>query len=284
MGLGQRGRCRRGLWLVAMATFVWKTPAAPAAIAVVAVPPRPALLDRALPAPGTARFARLVDPAGRPVDEVVADRVDADTLHLMTHGGPGVRAAVTAALEAHGLLHAPAPTDPCATLAHPAAVAWRLDHPEAPEPHAWLHRIPTVLITGPANAGKSSLLNAWCGRQRALVSPIPGTTRDLVAATALVGGWRLRLFDSAGLRATDDPLERAGQDLVAQARGWADVVVRLVPPDEETPVTADLVVLGKADLRPPGPGLRWSVHGSTTLLDDLGRAVLNRLGLVPSAG
>ena len=259
-------------------TYRWLTPAAPAAIAVVAVPALPALLDRPLPAPGTARFARLVDPAGKPVDEIVADRVADDVLHLMTHGGPGVRAAVTAALGGHGLVEVPAPADPWATLAHPAAVAWALDHPGAPDPHPWLRRIPTVLITGPANAGKSSLLNAWCGRQRALVSDLPGTTRDLLAATALVDGWRLRLLDSAGLRATADPLEQAGQALVAQARTWADLVVRLVPPEEEPPVTGDLVVLGKADLRPPGPGLRWSVHDPGGLAD-LGRAVLGRLGL-----
>ena len=261
--------------------FSWLTPAAPAAIAVVALPPR-AVLDRPLPAPGTARFARLCRPDGTVVDEIVADRLDDHTLHLMTHGGPGVREAVTACLEAHGLRSAPADADPWASLAHPAAVAWKLDHPDAPEPHPWFHRIPTVLITGPANAGKSSLLNAWCGRQRALVSPIPGTTRDLVAATALVGGWRLRLFDSAGLRPTEDPLEQAGQDLVTQARTWADVVLRLVPPGEDSPATTDLVVLGKADLRPPGPGLRWSVHDPS--LEALGRAVLRRLGLVPSAG
>ena len=84
-------------------------------------------------------------------------------------------------------------------------------------PAELLYRPPFgVLITGPANAGKSSLLNAWCGHQRALVSDQAGTTRDLVAAETICHGWRLRLLDSAGLRAGADAIEAAGQALVEQ--------------------------------------------------------------------
>lgn len=235
---------------------------------------------------GADRFARLIAPDGTVVDEIVVDRLSDDALHLMTHGGPGVRQAVDACLAAHGLICGPVALEPAwealARAPSPAAVRWLLDHPgeRPPFPAAFLSRTPLVLITGPANAGKSTLLNAWCGRRRALVSEIPGTTRDLLAAETLVDGWRLRLLDSAGLRPTDDPLERAGQALVAAARARADLVVSLRPPGDDAPEAAsDLVLLGKADLRPPGPGLRWSSHDPAAGLAALGAAVLERLGL-----
>ncbi|QDT14932.1 GTPase [Alienimonas californiensis] len=84
-----------------------------------------------------------------------------------------------------------------------------------------------VVIAGPPNAGKSSLLNAIAGYGRALVSPIAGTTRDAVGATIAVDGWPVRLTDTAGLRETLDPLEAAG---VAKARATladADAVIQL---------------------------------------------------------
>lgn len=268
------------------ATFSWLTPAAPAAIAVVRVTAHAALLDRALPAVGAARFARLLAPDGGVVDELVADRISAEELHLMPHGGPGMRAAVEACLRAHGLQQTAPSADPqwaaLAAAPAPAAVHWLLAHPGAVPPFNpdFLRRTPIVLITGPANAGKSTLLNAWCGHQRALVSDIPGTTRDVLAAETTVGGWRLRLLDSAGLRQTADPLEQAGQALVAAARARADVILSLRPPGNDGPEAAtDLVVLGKADLRPNSVGLRWTAHEAEPGLTQLGSAVLQRLGL-----
>jgi tRNA modification GTPase len=67
-----------------------------------------------------------------------------------------------------------------------------------------------VVIAGPPNAGKSSLFNALLGRQRALVTPVPGTTRDAIEATLDVGAWPVRLVDTAGLRETTDVVERLG--------------------------------------------------------------------------
>jgi tRNA modification GTPase len=67
-----------------------------------------------------------------------------------------------------------------------------------------------VAIVGPPNAGKSSLLNALLGADRALVSDIAGTTRDTIEETIGIHGVLVRLTDTAGLRLTDDPLERAG--------------------------------------------------------------------------
>ena len=287
-------------------TWTWLTPPEPAALAVLRCPALAGLVARALPAPGHAAFARLRDRAGTVVDEVVLVRVADDALEITTHGGPGVRAAVGACLAGHGLtedagdaraalLAGDAPRGGAASwsdlarAASPAAVRWLLAHPGAPPPFpaGLLVRAPVVLITGPANAGKSTLLNAWCGRQRALVSAIPGTTRDLVAAHALVGGWRLRLVDSAGLRPTADPLEQAGQELVAAARRWADLVLYLQPPSgsaSDSPQPGDLVVQGKADLRASAAGLCWSAQGlagaaPAELLGRLGDAVLVRLGL-----
>ena len=67
-----------------------------------------------------------------------------------------------------------------------------------------------VVIAGPPNAGKSSLFNALLGRQRAIVTPVPGTTRDAIEATIDTGAWPLRLVDTAGLRETADVVERLG--------------------------------------------------------------------------
>ncbi|WP_349949608.1 GTPase, partial [Intestinimonas sp. RTP31139st1_F5_RTP31139_211217] len=61
-------------------------------------------------------------------------------------------------------------------------------------------------IVGLPNAGKSSLLNALVGYQRAIVTDIPGTTRDTVEERCMLGGVLLRLIDTAGLRETDDPV------------------------------------------------------------------------------
>lgn len=267
----------------------WLTPPAPAAIAVLRAPAYAPLVDRPLPAVGRARFAHLVQADGTVVDEVVITRLTDAELDIACHGGPGIRAAVELALRSHGLPPRPTPSSDdrwsrLARSAHPAAVQWLLAHDEPPPfPVELLSRVPVVLITGPANAGKSTLLNAWCGQQRALVSDIPGTTRDLIAAQTLVHGWRLRLLDSAGLRAGGDELERAGQALVAEARRSADLVLYLRPPGDQGGEAGDLIVQGKADLS-ASAGLCWSVHGvpgapAETLIDRLGRTVLERLHL-----
>lgn len=87
----------------------------------------------------------------------------------------------------------------------------------------------TVMLVGPANAGKSSLLNAFVGYQRAIVFDEPGTTRDLVQSTIMLDGWPLRLIDTAGEReSASNDLEREGQRRAKALVSSADLVLRLV--------------------------------------------------------
>lgn len=90
-----------------------------------------------------------------------------------------------------------------------------------------------VVLTGPPNAGKSSLFNALLGRDRAIVTPIPGTTRDAIEADITIEGYPVRLVDTAGLRNGGDALEALG---VERSHRWvneADLVVECVSPDTQ---------------------------------------------------
>jgi tRNA modification GTPase len=83
----------------------------------------------------------------------------------------------------------------------------------------------TVVIAGPPNAGKSSLFNAILGRSRAIVTEIPGTTRDALEAVIDNGKWPLRLVDTAGLRDTTDRIERLGIEVSERYLAAAQVVL-----------------------------------------------------------
>lgn len=82
-----------------------------------------------------------------------------------------------------------------------------------------------VVIAGPPNVGKSSLFNALLGRSRAIVTEIPGTTRDALEAVIDTGKWPVRLVDTAGLRNTDDQLERLGIEVSERYLSAADLVL-----------------------------------------------------------
>lgn len=82
-----------------------------------------------------------------------------------------------------------------------------------------------VVVAGPPNAGKSSLVNAILGYGRAIVDPAPGTTRDLVTATTAIEGWPVELCDTAGLRESRHPVERAGVELAEQGLAAAELVL-----------------------------------------------------------
>ena len=86
----------------------------------------------------------------------------------------------------------------------------------------------TLAIIGPPNAGKSTLLNRLVGEERAIVSDIPGTTRDVVSARLDIAGRLVEVLDTAGLRdETDDPIERAGMERSRAARERADIIIEL---------------------------------------------------------
>lgn len=84
---------------------------------------------------------------------------------------------------------------------------------------------PVVLVAGPPNAGKSTLANRLMGRDRCIVTPEPGTTRDLVGEDLGLDGYPFRILDSAGLRETQDPVEAAGVERTLAAAADADLVL-----------------------------------------------------------
>jgi len=92
-------------------------------------------------------------------------------------------------------------------------------------------------IVGRPNAGKSSLLNALAGYERAIVTDIPGTTRDTIEAGVELGGMPIRLIDTAGLRRSDDPVEQLGVERSRQAMEEASLILVLwdssLPPTQE---------------------------------------------------
>ncbi len=121
-----------------------------------------------------------------------------------------------------------------------------------------------VAIVGRPNVGKSSLLNLLSRRERAIVTDLPGTTRDLLESDLVLDGVPLTLLDTAGIRATDDRVERLGIERSRQALAGADAVLLLFDrvagwsaADEElrelVPEGVPLLLVGnKSDALPPG--------------------------------
>lgn len=124
-----------------------------------------------------------------------------------------------------------------------------------------------VVLAGRPNVGKSQLLNAIAGYERAIVDPTPGTTRDVVTVRTAVTGWPIELADTAGLRESSDPIESSGVMLARSRQAAADLVLLVL--DRSEPLTAAdrialatlpaaLVVANKSDLpaaweSPAGP-------------------------------
>jgi len=104
--------------------------------------------------------------------------------------------------------------------------------------------VPTAIVGRP-NVGKSSLLNALLGYDRAIVTDVAGTTRDTVEEKAVVGGVLLRLIDTAGIRETDDTVERIGVERSRKALEQAQLVLALADSSESL-TEEDLAVLKEA--------------------------------------
>ncbi|KAF0244970.1 MAG: small GTP-binding protein domain-containing, partial [Planctomycetota bacterium] len=257
---------------------------------------------------------------GRRLDEALAWRAGG-RLEIGLHGGAAATAAVLRALRRAGVRteSAPAPngsieadaaallpraaTLPAAMFLVAAAGGALTREIESGDPvrlRALLDRAVagaalafprTVAIAGPPNAGKSTLLNALCGRDRALVHPQAGTTRDTVEATADFEGYPVRLADTAGYEPkgrsrSGKGVDEAGLDAQAEARGReaaaaADVVVWLEDPAAPSSPEgrADIRLSGKSDLGRVIPGA-LPVSGVTGEgLDALRQSVLRLLKL-----
>ncbi|WP_346705357.1 tRNA uridine-5-carboxymethylaminomethyl(34) synthesis GTPase MnmE [uncultured Agathobaculum sp.] len=104
--------------------------------------------------------------------------------------------------------------------------------------------VPCVILGRP-NAGKSTLLNTLLGRERAIVTDIPGTTRDLIEENVKVGQLLLRVTDTAGLRDTTDPIEQAGIDR-AMAEASASALILAVFDGSQPIGDEDMLVLARA--------------------------------------
>lgn len=128
-----------------------------------------------------------------------------------------------------------------------------------------------VVIAGPPNAGKSTLLNTLAQREVAIVSPVPGTTRDLIEVRCDLGGLPVTFVDTAGLQTTEDLVEREGISRARDRMGRADLVLWLEPADappdaqsrEPALDTHTLRILTKSDLGPGAPRTDFAISAKT---------------------
>lgn len=144
-----------------------------------------------------------------------------------------------------------------------------------------------TMIMGPPNAGKSTLLNALARRDLAIVSPTPGTTRDMIEAHLDIEGLPVTFVDTAGLREAADEIERIGVDRVLARVETADLALWLSPGGEAAPAAIPagvetVKVSTKSDLIPPPEGWRGvsasSGAGLEALLGEIATRAKARMG------
>ena len=111
----------------------------------------------------------------------------------------------------------------------------------------------TIVVTGPPNVGKSSLVNNLTASESAIVTAIPGTTRDAIEIPIDLGGVAAVLIDTAGLRDTDDPIEAEGIRRARLRAATADLVIHLVDHWPSAQPDDGLLVVNKVDLIDAAP-------------------------------
>ncbi len=139
-----------------------------------------------------------------------------------------------------------------------------------------------VAIIGRPNSGKSTLINMLAGREAALTSDVPGTTRDIVEVRMDLKGLAVTMLDTAGLRQTDDRIEQLGIGRARARAEAADLRVFLMDeaglPDGMRPVPGDVVVRGKADLGASGPAVSGLTgEGVQELVDQISAELSGRV-------
>jgi tRNA modification GTPase len=141
-----------------------------------------------------------------------------------------------------------------------------------------------VVIAGPPNAGKSSLLNALAKRDVAIVTEIAGTTRDILHVDVDMDGYLVRFFDTAGLRESEDRVEQEGVRRARIAIEQADLVLQLEEIDSDSKqilegITAEALRVGtKADIRRPSAAYDLNISSETgNGLDELRSLILEKL-------
>ena len=234
----------------------------PAAIAVVRISgPRAGdalkALTGKLPAPREATLVRVINPRNEgTIDEALAlwfpgpgSETGEDTAELQLHGGRAVIAATFAALAGLEDLR------PALTMARElcAEIAAALADGGLGER---LRDGLTVAIAGPPNAGKSTLLNRIARREAAIVSPFAGTTRDVIEVHLDLAGLPVTLLDTAGIRATEDPVEREGVRRARERAAAADLILWVE--DGTQPLA------GAIDM--PGHAAIWRVRNKADLV------------------
>jgi tRNA modification GTPase len=133
-----------------------------------------------------------------------------------------------------------------------------------------------VAIAGPVNVGKSSIINRLANRSAAIVSPYPGTTRDVIEVHLDLGGYPVTVLDTAGLRDTDDPVELEGVRRARERAASADLVLWVVDASAATPsapltgpdAPAVWVLLNKCDLAEAGRAAGKSGRGTDEIAGD----------------
>jgi len=205
--------------------------------------------------------------------EGLADLIDAETEAQRTAALRQMGGALSGGAEAwrERLIAAAAPLEAAIDFPDEADVPAAIAARAAPEIRALKHELAvalqgagaaralrdgvSVVIIGPPNAGKSSIFNALLGADRAIVTPVAGTTRDVLEARLDLGGVLVRLLDTAGLRETGDAAEAEGVRRAKAEAEAADIRIRVIDgaaPDDRLQEPVDgVVVFNKADVADP---------------------------------